>query len=547
MKKKMIGITAFTVLVLSACSTTSPTTDSGQQEEQGAVAQEIQVSTAGALSTLDSGQYTDVNSSDMIGQVAEGLYRLDQEGDPELAMAAEEPTVSEDGLVYTFTIRDARWSNGDPVTADDFVYAFQYVANPENGSSSSNQMDVLKNGSQVRQGDAEVSELGAKALDQQTLELTLASPISYLDQILVGTPFMPKNQAFAEEKGADYGLSAENFVGNGPFLIEGWNGTNESWMLTKNPDYWDAENVQLTKIDVQVVKETATGVSLFETGELDYTTLTDTYAQQYQNSAQANYVPKALVGYLSANQKREVTGNVKVRQAILQAIDKEAFAENILGDGSTALNGFVPSNFAKDPETDQDFREENGDLLPYDLTAAQALWAQAKEELGQDEITLELLSADTAAAKKTIEFVQGQLETNLPGLTIDAKSIPLQNRLDLQSQGEFDLVFGTWTPDYADPINFLEFYDSTGGLNTSGYASERYDQGLQEARTTLANDPAARWDLLKELEKQLIVEDTAVLPLYQGAVAYLKTDRLQGVQVFPFGRTVSYRLASVSE
>lgn len=547
MKKRMMGITAFTVLVLSACSTTSPTTDSGQQEEQGAVAQEIQVSTAGALSTLDSGQYTDVNSSDMIGQVAEGLYRLDQEGDPELAMAAEEPTVSEDGLVYTFTIRDAKWSNGDPVTADDFVYAFQYVANPENGSSSSNQMDVLKNGSQVRQGDVEVSELGAKALDQQTLELTLASPISYLDQILVGTPFMPKNQAFAEEKGADYGLSAENFVGNGPFLIEGWNGTNESWTLTKNPDYWDAENVQLTKIDVQVVKETATGVSLFETGELDYTTLTDTYAQQYQNSAQANYVPKALVGYLSANQKREVTGNVKVRQAILQAMDKEAFAENILGDGSTALNGFVPSNFAKDPETDQDFREENGDLLPYDLTAAQELWAQAKEELGQDEITLELLSADTAAAKKTIEFVQGQLETNLPGLTIDAKSIPLQNRLDLQSQGEFDLVFGTWTPDYADPINFLEFYDSTGGLNTSGYASESYDQGLAEARTTLANDPAARWDLLKELEKQLIVEDTAVLPLYQGEVAYLKTDRLQGVQVFPFGRTVSYRLASVTE
>ena len=384
MKKKMIGIAAFTLLVLSACSTTSSTTDSGQQEEQGAVAQEIQVSTAGALSTLDSGQYTDVNSSDMIGQVAEGLYRLDQEGDPELAMAAEEPTVSEDGLVYTFTIRDAKWSNGDPVTADDFVYAFQYVANPENGSSSSNQMDVLKNGSQVRQGDAEVSELGAKALDQQTLELTLTSPISYLDQILVGTPFMPKNQAFAEEKGADYGLSAENFVGNGPFLIEGWNGTNESWTLTKNPDYWDAENVQLTKIDVQVVKETATGVSLFETGELDYTTLTDTYAQQYQNSAQANYVPKALVGYLSANQKREVTGNVKVRQAILQAIDKEAFAENILGDGSTALNGFVPSNFAKDPETDQDFREENGDLLPYDLAAAQDLWAQAKEELGQD-------------------------------------------------------------------------------------------------------------------------------------------------------------------
>ncbi len=506
MKKRMFGIAFVALLVLSACGgntdTNTATSDSAASADQV-----IQVSTAGELSTLASGQYTDVNSSDMIGQVTEGLYRLDANGDPELAIAASEPEVSDDGLIYTFTLRDAKWSNGDTVKASDFVYAFQYVADPANGSSSSNQMDVLKN----------------------------------------GTPFMPKNQAFAEEKGKDYGLSADNFVGNGPFLIAGWYGTNESWTLTKNPDYWDADNVQLTEIDVQVVKETATGVSLFETGELDYTTLTDTYAQQYQGSDNANYVPKALVGYLSANQKRAVTGNVKVRQAILQAIDKEAFAENILGDGSTALNGFVPSNFAKDPDTGEDFREENGDLLPYDLEAAQALWEEAKEELGQDEITLELLSADTAAAKKTIEFVQGQLETNLPGLTIDAKSVPLQNRLDLQSKGEFDLVFGTWTPDYADPINFLEFYDSTGGLNTSGYANETYDQGLADARTTLANDPSARWTKLKELEKQLVAEDTAVLPLYQGAVAYLKSDRLQNVQVFPFGRTVSYRLASVSE
>lgn len=546
MKKRMFGIAAFALLILSACggSNETSTATSGSAANADQV---IQVSTAGELSTLDSGQYTDVNSSDMIGQVTEGLYRLDANGDPELAIAASDPEVSEDGLVYTFTLRDAKWSNGDAVKAGDFVYAFQYVADPANGSSSSNQMDVLKNGSKVRQGEADATDLGVKAIDDQTLELTLESPITYLNQILVGTPFMPKNQAFAEEKGKDYGLSADNFVGNGPFLISGWDGTNESWTLTKNPDYWDADNVQLTEIDVQVVKETATGVSLFETGELDYTTLTDTYAQQYQDSDNANYVPKALVGYLSANQKRSVTGNVKVRQAILQAIDKEAFAENILGDGSTALNGFVPSNFAKDPDTGEDFREENGDLLPFDLDAAQALWEEAKTELGQDNITLELLSADTAAAKKTIEFVQGQLETNLPGLTIDAKSVPLQNRLDLQSKGEFDLVFGTWTPDYADPINFLEFYDSTGGLNTSGYANESYDQGLADARTTLANDPAARWTKLKELEKQLVAEDTAVLPLYQGAVAYLKSDRLQNVQVFSFGRTVSYRLASVTE
>lgn len=546
MKKRVVGYLAIAALVLAACSTTGKKDSSGDTGSGSSTTKQvIEVSTPGELSTLDSGQYSDVNSSDMIGQLTEGLYRTDKDGNPELAIASGKPTVSEDGLTYTFKLRDAKWSNGDEVTAADFVYAYQYVVDPTNASSSSNRMDIFKNASKIRQGQAAVETLGVKAIDKHTLQIDLASPITYLDQILVGTPFMPKNAAFAKEKGKSYGTSAENFVGNGPFKIEGWTGANESWKLVKNKTYWDAANVKLKEIDVQVVKETGTGVNLFETNALDYTTLTDTYAQQYKNNQLAHYVPKALVGYISANQKREVTGNLNVRQAILQAIDKKSFAEDILGDGSTALNGFVPSNFAKDPKTGEDFRKENGDLLPFDVKKAHASWAKAKEELGKDQITLELLSSDTASSKKTVEFIQGQLEQNLPGLKVNLKSVPLQNRLDLQTAGDFDLVFGTWTPDYADPINFLEFYDSKGGLNTSGYASATYDQGLEKARTTLANDSEARWQELLALEKQLVETDTAVLPLYQGAVAYLQSERLQNLQIFPFGRTVSYRLASV--
>ena len=546
MKKRVVGYLAIAALALAACSTTGKKDSSGDTGSGSSTTKQvIEVSTPGELSTLDSGQYSDVNSSDMIGQLTEGLYRTDKDGNPELAIASEKPTVSEDGLTYTFKLRDAKWSNGDEVTAADFVYAYQYVVDPTNASSSSNRMDIFKNASKIRQGQAAVETLGVKAIDKHTLQIDLESPITYLDQILVGTPFMPKNAAFAKEKGKSYGTSAENFVGNGPFKIEGWTGANESWKLVKNKTYWDAANVKLKEIDVQVVKETGTGVNLFETNALDYTTLTDTYAQQYKNNQLAHYVPKALVGYISANQKREVTGNLNVRQAILQAIDKKSFAEDILGDGSTALNGFVPSNFAKDPKTGEDFRKENGDLLPFNVKKAQASWAKAKEELGKDQITLELLSSDTASSKKTVEFIQGQLEQNLPGLKVNLKSVPLQNRLDLQTAGDFDLVFGTWTPDYADPINFLEFYDSKGGLNTSGYASATYDQGLEKARTTLANDSEARWQELLALEKQLVETDTAVLPLYQGAVAYLQSERLQNLQIFPFGRTVSYRLASV--
>ncbi|HBC4419385.1 TPA: peptide ABC transporter substrate-binding protein [Enterococcus faecalis] len=540
-KKWLIGLVALG-LVLAACGSGGSKTTSNE-----ASTQKINVASGGELSTLDSAHYTDVYSSDMIGQVVEGLYRQDKNGDPELAMAKAEPQVSEDGLVYTFKLREAKWTNGDPVKAGDFVVAFRNVVDPAYGSSSSNQMDIFKNGRAVREGQATMEEFGVKAIDDQTLELTLENPIPYLAQVLVGTPFMPKNEAFAKEKGTAYGTSADNFVGNGPFVISGWDGNSETWKLKKNDHYWDKEHVKLNEIDVQVVKEIGTGANLFDNGDLDYTVLADTYALQYKESKQAHFVPKAMVGYLSPNHRREITGNEHVRKAFLQAIDKETFAKEILGDGSTALNGFVPANFAKNPDTGEDFRKENGDLLPYNIKEAQANWTKAKEELGKDKIELELISADSAIAKKTIEFVQGQLQQNLPGLTIKLKSLPLQNRLDLQTAGNYDLAFGIWTPDYADPINFLEFYDSKSGLNTSGYNDSAYDAGLQKVRKDYANEPEKRWNELLSLEKTLIEKDAGVLPLFQGAIGYLKSDRLQGLQVFSFGRTVSYRLAYVEE
>lgn len=542
--KKVGWVLMLGTVLLAGCfsgGSTKKETDSGQ------VKQEISVSLSGELSTLDSAQYTDVNSSDMIGQLTEGLYRYNKKGEPELALAAAKPLVSKDGLTYTYKLKDTTYSDGTPVKAQDFVYSFQTVVDPKTASSSSNRMDIFKNGRAIREGDKKVSELGVKAIDDKTLEFQLEDPLPFLPEILTGTPFMPKQKTFATEKGKKYGTNAANFVGNGPFVIKGWNGNNESWTLAKNPKYWDKKNVKLNKVNVQVVKEVATGTNLFNDNELDYTLLADTYAQQYHDNKNAHFAPKAMVGYISPNHKREVTGNVHVRRAIKLAIDNKNFAKNILSDGSTSLDGFVAADFAKDPESGEDFRKENGSLLPYNVKKAQAEWKQAKEELGKDKITLELLSADTALAKKTIEYLQGQLEKNLPGLTINLKSVPLQNRLDLQTASKFDLVFGTWTPDYADPIDFLNFYDSKSGLNSSGYSSKTYDQGLADARTTLANEPEKRWAKLMEMEKLLVEKDVAVIPFYQGAVAYMKSDRLQDIQVFPFGRTVSYRLAYVTK
>lgn len=539
-KGKLIGALLFSALALVGVSAAG-------KSANAAVKQEINVSTSGEIDTLDAVDSIDINSSDTIGQVTEGLYRIGTDGQAELGLAKAKPVVSKDGLTYTFKLRQTTWSNGDKLTANDFVYAFQKTVDPAEGSGSADQLDIFKNAEKIRKGELDKSALGVKAVDDYTLEITLENPISYLPQVLVGTHFIPQDKTFAEKLGKDFGSSSAQYVGNGPFTITGWDGTNESWTLKKNTSYWDAKNVKLSKINVQVVKEVATGVKLFDDDQLDYTTLSDVYVAQRANDKEAHTQSKALVGYISANEKRTVTGNKYVRQALLQAINKKAYAKNILADGSTALNGYVPKDLAKNPDTGEDFRSENGNLLAYNLKKAKAAWKTAKKELGKDKITLELLSADTAAAKKSVEFLQGQLEQNLPGLTINVKSMPLNSRLALQSSGDFDLVFATWTGDYSDPYDFLKNYSATGGINTSGYASTSYDQKLTAAQGTLANDPTKRWDKLLAAEKQLVQTDTAVLPLYQGATAYLQSSKVKGIQVLSIGRSVSFRQAYVTK
>ncbi len=531
-------------LIIAGCSTTkdeSKQTDSTNKE----VAQKIKVTSVGTITTLDSALYDDVYSSDNIGQIIEGLYRIDKNNEPELGIAAAEPKVSKDGKVYTFKLRDTKWSNGDPVTADDFVYAFQNVVDPTYGSQNADSMAVIKNGESIAAGNAAVDTLGVKAIDDQTLEITLEQPVAYFKKLLTGTRFLPKDSKFAKEKKKEYGTSAENVVANGPFVLSGWDGTNETWVLKKNKNYWDAKNVKLDEVQVDVIKETSTGVNLFDTDATDFTVLTDEYAKQKQSSKEYHSVSKALVGYIGFNTQREMTGNLHVRKAIAQAFNKKAFTENVLADGSTELDGLVANNFAKDPDGKEEFRDENGKLLTYDLDAAKEEWKKAKEELGKDTISLELLSADTSSAKKTVEFLQGELEENLDGLKITTKSVPIGQRLTLNRSGEFDLFFGTWTPDYADPIDFLQPYMTNGGINFGKYSNTAYDESINNVLTTLANDPEKRWEELLKAEKILIKQDVAIAPVYQGSIAYLEAANVKGIQTLPFGRSVSYRLAYV--
>jgi len=545
MKLKALKRSAL-VATLLASFVAGPVTSFAQPAGVDAsVEQKLSIATQGELATLDSALYNDVSSSDMIGQVFEGLYRVKNGTEVEFGQA-ESVKVSDDGLTYTFTLRDGlKWSDGSPVTAADFEYSYQRLADPKSGASVQS-VDVFKNAAAVRKGEKEVSELGVKALDDKTLEVTLEYPAPYLPKLLSGSRYMPVSKAVHSAKGDKYGTSADNVVTNGPFTIQDWNGTNLEWKLVKNDNYWDAANVYLKDVQVQVIKENSTGADLFDAGQLDYTTLTDQFVQEYTGADDFHTASKATIGYLSFNTQREATANADLRRAIAQAFDKQVYADSVIQDGSKVLNNQVPKDFDVN-EAGEDYQTAAGPMLEYNLEAAQADWAKAKAALGKDTIELQLLTSDVGLSKRTAEFLQAQLEANLPGLKLTISSVPLKNRLEFQRQSDFDIFYGTWAPDYQDALNFIEQYKTGGGINFAKYSNAEYDKLVEQARNEYANDPAKRRQALIQAEVIGIKQDAVAAPIYQSATSYLLKSRVKNFEVMPFGRTINLRPVYVTE
>lgn len=542
------NIVSFFVSALAISSFASPLVAFAQDtvEVDPSIRQTLSIATNGELSTLDSALYNDVPTSDMIGQINEGLYRVTNGSEVEPGQA-ETIEISEDGLVYTFTLREGlTWSNGEPVTAHDFVYSYQRLVDPTSGSVAATTVEVFKNAAAIRNGELAIDELGVVALDDRTLEITLEYPAPYLPKLLTGSRFLPVSQAFVEEVGTGYGTSSENIVSNGPFTIENWNGTNLEWNLVKNSNYWDADNVYLEDVLVQVVKETGTGADLFDAQQLDYAVLTDDFVQQYEGSEFFHSVPKATIGYLSFNTSRETTGNANIRRAIAQAFDKELYANSVIQDGSIPLNGLVPAGFDVNEEG-IDFRDAQGDILVYNVEQAQADWQAGLDELGVDSLQLELLTSDVDLSGRTAEYLQAQLQENLPGLTLTIRSVPLQNRIEFQRNLEFDIFYGTWAPDYQDAMNFIEQYRTDGGINFADYSNESYDDLVEAAQVEFATDPEQRREALLEAELIGVAQDAVTAPIYQAASSYLLSTRVQNFEVYPFGRTINLRTTYVTE
>ncbi|MCB5952052.1 peptide ABC transporter substrate-binding protein [Enterococcus sp. BWT-B8] len=544
-----------TTLLLAACGGGGGTTDdsaSSSTNNGTASGEQIyRVIEQQEMPSADLSVATDVISFTALNNVYEGLYRLDLDNTPIPAGAAELAEVSDDGLVYTLKLNEeSKWSDGEPVTAEDYVFGWQRTVDPATASEYGYMFAPVKNGDKIVNGEADKEELGIEAVSDYELKITLESATPYFDYLLAFPSFFPQRKDIVEQYGKEYAATSENAVYNGPFVLDGFDGpgTDTEWSYKKNADYWDADTVQLEEVQVSVVKEAPTSLNLFQDGQTDDVILTGELAQQMANDPEYVSQKEATTQYLELNQIDDDSPfkNENLRKAISYSIDREALVNSILGDGSVAPKGLTPADMSKNPDTGADFVEDAGDDIVADADKAKEYWEKAKKELNIDSLKFDILSSDTDSSKKVTEYIQGAIQETLDGVTVTLSPVPFSVRLDRSNKGDFDVVMGGWGADYADPSSFLDLFITDNSYNRGKYSNTEYDNYLKSASTTNANNPEKRWDDMVNAEK-IIIGEMGVIPLYQKAEGHLRAAKVKDVGFHPAGAQYDYKWTYISE
>lgn len=548
--KYAVSLVLLGSLFLAACQNGNEENETDSSAASSAE-QVINVQFSAEMGSADISLATDSYSFITLNNAYEGLYRLDENNVPVIAGASEDAEVSEDGLSYTISLREeAKWSNGDPVTAADYVFSWQRTVDPATASNYAYMLAPVKNATAISDGTLDKSELGIEAVNDHELKITLEKPTPYFLSLLAFPTFFPQNERVVEEFGDQYALTSENAAYNGPFLLTNYAGpgTDIQWTLAKNPDYWDADSVKLETINFDVVKDSSTAYNLYESGQADDIILSGELAMQNVNHPDYIVQPSATTQYLEMNQAPEDSPfrNANLRQAISYSMNRQQIVDNILGNGSLPAVGFVPSDLAFNPETKADFVEDAATTLAFDEEKAQEYWEKARAELGIDTLSFELLTSDTDQSKKMAEYIQGTLQQTLDGLTVEVTNVPFSVRLDRSNSGDFEMVMNNWIGDYADPINFLELFKKDSSYNRGKWLNDDYNQLIEQASNENANDPEARWENMVAAEK-ILNDDLGVIPLFQSAEAHLRSSKIKGLIVHSVGAAYDYKNVFVEE
>ncbi|HZW97757.1 MAG TPA: peptide ABC transporter substrate-binding protein [Bacillota bacterium] len=488
--------------------------------------------------SFDPSKAHGIPSATICYHIYEGLYR-DVDGDLQPA-CAENYDVADDQVTYTFYLRDdIKWSDGEPVTANDFEYGIKRFLDPETAAPMGYMGTVIKNGAKVSAGELPLDDAGIKAIDEKTLEIVLESPADYFLSMLSKSFFAPQRKDVVEEFGQDYCAKPENQVYNGAFMVTEFG--EGKIAATKNPYYHEIDKIKLDGFEVLTVKEPNTQLAMFENGELDFVTLSTDIAPNYADRSKSYF--DGAVDFGGPNLNNKYLANKDLRLALNYALNREEYillSHN--GLYTPDLRYVMPKVHGVDGDYGTEYPLEAYPLQG-DLDMAKDYLDKAMAELGltdPSEISLKMVVTDSDSAKKEAEVLQNQWQTNL-GIVVEINLVPYatKNSMLTPNNDEFDIILSGWVADYPDPYSYLELFHSESAYNYVNYKSEEFDKYLDASQETSGKE---RMDNLFNAEKVLL-EDGAVIPQQLREVQYLEADGLTGLMGYFVGINFNYLYA----
>ncbi len=510
--------------------------------------------------SLDSAKCTDSASFEVITNCIDGLMQLDADGKP-IPAIAESFDVSADGKTYTFHLRDAKWSNGEPVTANDFVFAWRRHCQTSDKYAyiMGNTVACVKNADAVTKG-ADPTTLGVSAPDPKTFVVELDAPVPFFPSLMTFPTFYPINEKFYKslDEGT-YGTTPETFLSNGAFVLSEYLPGAANIQLKKNADYWNADAVKLDNWQYQVVTSSDNALTAFKNGTLNVVGISGSQIESVQKDADLmknlHSIPSGSLSYISFNQDAKnnhggALANVNLRLAISNAIDRESLANNFVANGSKATYTAIPLHFAPNAKTGKFFAENQQQFAEYvgfNVDKARDLLNTAKAELGKDTFELELIYANDSGntTVKVAQAIKSQIEENLPGVTLKLQPMPKAEYLDRLTTNSFDVAISSWVPDYDDPMTFFTLWTTEGSEICEHWSNAAYDKIIEDCTTgALAADYDARWQAMYDAEK-ILLENAVIAPLYTGSNATLIASNVSGLEFHVAGVNRVFKSAQV--
>ncbi|MBW3244244.1 peptide ABC transporter substrate-binding protein [Epibacterium sp. DP7N7-1] len=476
-----------------------------------------------AIKSMDPQINTDVEGSDVLRNIFEGLYNEDGNGDlvPGVALGHE---VSEDGKTYTFTLRkDAKWSNGEPVTAGDFVYSWRRLANPATASEYAWYMELMQveNAPEVIAGDKSPEELGVRAVDDHTLEVKITTPLPYFPQMLVHASTFPVLQSVVEEHGDDW-TDAGTLVGNGAYTLSAHQ-LGERVVMEKNDTYWDADNVVMETLTALTINDVNQGLTRYLAGELDrvdipagqYPRLKKEYPEQAVSTPyNCSYIYMLNVG----EKGPEALRDVRVRQALAYAIDRDIIVDRILQGGQKASYNWTHWAIADFERPELEWADEMDQSQR--LEKAKALMAEAG--YGSDNPLDLTLQYNTSEDHKKIAIAASQMLKQI-GVNITLDNYEWKVHTDRMQNQDFDMARYAWCGDYNEASTYLDLMTSYSGHNNGEFFNDAYDKVMKDSKTAENPQP-----LYQDAER-ILAEEMPIIPIYHYANVDMIAEDIKGL------------------